>query len=67
MQGQGLMIMTYFGQHWTWISSASLIVPRHRQNSMAQQEQVSELPSLFELYGQWGGNMNLNPEKSFVL
>lgn len=55
-----------FGQHWTWDSSASIIVPATGTKFHGSTGTGFRAPSLFELYGQWGGNKNLNPEKSFV-
>lgn len=55
-----------FGEHWTWDSSASLIIPVTGTKFHGSTGTGFRAPSLFELYGQFGGNEDLKPEKSFV-
>jgi len=55
-----------FGAHWTWDASAAFIVPVTKTKFKGSVGTGFRAPSLSELYGEWGGNDQLKPEKSFV-
>ncbi len=55
-----------FGSHWTWDASASVIIPVTGTKLKTSAGTGFRAPSMSELYGMWGGNTELKPEKTFV-
>ncbi len=55
-----------FGKHSTWDTSASFIVPVSGTKLKTSAGTGFRAPSMAELYGMWGGNSDLKPEKTFV-
>ncbi|HPF06485.1 MAG TPA: TonB-dependent receptor [Spirochaetota bacterium] len=55
-----------FGSHWTWDSSASVVIPLTGTKFKASTGTGFRAPSLYELYDSYAGNAELDPEKTFV-
>jgi len=55
-----------FGTNWTWDASASFVIPVTGTRLKSSAGTGFRAPSLSELYGKWGGNNRLKPEKSYV-
>lgn len=55
-----------FGTHNTWDASAAFVIPVTHTKLKTSTGTGFRSPSLSELYGEWGGNDQLKPEKSFV-
>ena len=55
-----------FGSHWTWDSSAAVVLPVIGTRLRTSAGTGFRAPSMSELYGMWGGNDQLKPEKTFV-
>lgn len=55
-----------FGSHNTWDASAAIVLPVTGTKLKGSAGTGFRAPSLSELYGIWGGNDQLKPEKTFV-
>ncbi len=55
-----------FGSHNTWDASAAIVLPITGTKLKGSAGTGFRAPSLSELYGIWGGNDQLKPEKTFV-
>jgi vitamin B12 transporter len=55
-----------FGTHNTWDASAAIVLPVTGTKLKCSAGTGFRAPSLSELYGIWGGNDQLKPEKTYV-